>query len=86
MHKTFDRLRLIFLGLFILGTGAAWVYQVLWLQPERECVARGNWWHAKGRTCAVPVDITAITGRPRNAPPVTVTAPPAQGAPAAAQP
>ena len=75
MNKTFDRLRIIFFGLFLLGTTAAGVYQVLWLKPERECLSRGNWWDGRKRTCAVPIDITAITGRPRNAPPVTPTTP-----------
>lgn len=77
MDKTFDRLRIFFLGLFLIGAGAAWVYQVLWLKPERECVARGNWWDGRKRTCAVPVDITAITGRPRGAAPAVTVAPPA---------
>ena len=80
MQQTFNRLRLIFLTLFVLGVAASVVYQVLWLKPERACLARGNWWSARSRTCAVPIDITAITGRPRGAPAPTPAAAPSRPA------
>ncbi len=68
MLKVYNRARLIMLVLFVLGVGASWTYTLMVLQPRKECLARGHWWSNKKRQCATPVDITAITGRPKGAP------------------
>ena len=71
MSKIYTHLRTLFLVLLFLGTAASAAYQVLVLQPKKACERHGNWWDPKRRTCAYPVDITTITGRPRGSPPVT---------------
>jgi len=64
MNNTIDRLKLIFLGIFALGAAASWGYQVFYAWPQRNCEQRGSWWDASTRTCANPIYIPAITGRP----------------------
>jgi hypothetical protein len=64
MNRTIDRLKIIFLGIFILGAVASWGYQALWVWPARNCEANGNWWDPSARTCAHPIYIPDITGRP----------------------
>ena len=77
MDKLLNRLRILFLVLFVLGAGASWTYHILWAMPRKECLMRGNWWSDRKRVCAVPVDITEITGRKPGAP-VAAPAAPAQ--------
>ena len=81
MDKTLKRLKLLFLGLFLIGAAASGIYQIFWLRPEKACLARGNWWSNTQRVCAVPVDITQITGRAKGAPAAAAAA---AAAPAAA--
>lgn len=63
MDNTFARLKLIFLGLFAIGTVAVLVYHLFWVWPGQKCEEAGNWWDPYGRTCARPVLISDITGR-----------------------
>jgi hypothetical protein len=88
MDKLINRLRIVFLVLFALGAGASWGYQLFWAKPRKECEARGHWWSNYKRVCAYPIDITQITGRPLDAPPMprAATAPAAPPAAAAVQP
>jgi len=77
MDRLYNRLRILFLVLFVLGAGASWAYSLMVLRPRNECLSRGHWWSNKNRQCAVPVDITQLTGRPKGSPPVSPkTAPP----------
>ncbi len=71
---------ILLLALFVLGVGASWAYSLMVLRPRNECLARGHWWSNKKRQCAIPVDITQITGRPKGAP--AAPQPPAKAAPA----
>jgi len=64
MNPTIDRLKLIFLGVFLLAAAASWGYQIFWAWPQRDCERRGAWWDSSTRTCANPIYIPAITGRP----------------------
>ena len=80
MSKIYTHLRTLFLVLLFLAAAGSAAYQVFYLQPKKNCERNGNWWDPKGRTCAYPVDITTITGRPIGSPPVTpgvTAAPPA---------
>ena len=63
MIPTYTRLKLIFLGIFIVAAGAMLVYQIGWVWPGKRCEASGKWWDAGSRTCAQPVLISDITGR-----------------------
>ncbi|HEX6866214.1 MAG TPA: hypothetical protein VF122_05675 [Caulobacteraceae bacterium] len=64
MNPTINRLKLIFLAVFFIGAVAAWVYQVWWAIPQKQCEADGKWWDAGTRICAQPIYIPDITGRP----------------------
>ena len=64
MNRTIDRLKLIFLGLFALLSAGALVYHVGWVWPGKKCEAAGDWWDWRTRTCAQPILISDITGRP----------------------
>jgi hypothetical protein len=64
MNPTIDKLKLLFLALFVVGAAASWGYQVLWVWPSKNCEARGAWWDPGTRTCAAPIYIPDITGRP----------------------
>ena len=64
MNRTIDRLKLIFLGLFAILSAGAFVYHVGWVWPGKKCEEAGDWWDWRSRTCARPVLISDITGRP----------------------
>jgi hypothetical protein len=40
------------------------VVQLVWLNPGKDCEAAGKWWDWRQRTCAQPILISDITGRP----------------------
>ena len=63
MKATFDRLRLIFLGVFVLASAGVYIYHAGWAWPRDRCEAKGDWWDWRGRTCAHPILISDITGR-----------------------
>lgn len=64
MNPTIDKLKLFFLAIFVLGAAASWGYQVLWVWPSKKCEEKGSWWDPSTRTCASPIYIPDITGRP----------------------
>ncbi len=64
MNRTIDKLKLLFLGIFLLGAIGSWAYQVFWIWPSRECEANGAWWDPGTRICATPIYIPNVTGRP----------------------
>jgi len=55
---------LSFLALFVIGTGVAFGYQVLYVIPAQKCESVGHWWEPNSRTCATPLYLPHITGRP----------------------
>ena len=64
MQTTIDRIKLIFLGVFLVCAAAALVYHFHWVRPALQCEAEQHkWWDPKGRVCAKPVLISDITGR-----------------------
>lgn len=65
MNPTINRLKLVFLVLFAIGTVAIWSYQFFYVFPAQKCDDRGGWWDRKGRVCATPIFIPSITGRPK---------------------
>ena len=64
MNRKIDRLKLILLGLLAIMSAGALVYHVFWVWPGQKCEAAGDWWDWRSRTCARPVLISDITGRP----------------------
>lgn len=82
MNKTFTRLKYIFLGLFVLLSGAALTYHVVWVWPKEKCEKQGRPWAGKWMKCGRVYSIETLTRRPLNVPPINGEA--AVPAPAAA--
>ena len=52
------RTRLILLAVVLLAAAAMVAWQVLWVQPEQDCLKHGGVWAAQFRSCARTVTIT----------------------------
>ena len=63
MNVTINRLKIIFLGLFVVACAGVWVHQIFWAIPHKRCDQAGAWWDGRTRTCAQPIYIPDITGR-----------------------
>ena len=66
MQSSINRLMLGFVAVFVLGVGAVFAYQTVYVIPAKRCEAAGQWWEPETRVCATPVYIPHITGRPAN--------------------
>ena len=64
MNRTIDRTKLLFLGLFVVVSAAAWAYQLWVIAPRQNCEQGGGWWDPEGRVCAAPIYLPKLTGRP----------------------
>lgn len=64
MNRTIDRLKLIFLGVFVIAAAGVWAYQMLIVKPRRECEAQGAWWGGDWRECGRAVSIAPYEGPP----------------------
>ena len=71
MNKIIDRLKVLFLSAFVLGCAAVIAYQIFYIRPRDACEANQNWWDPQTRICAVPVKLSALTGRPIKAKPAS---------------
>lgn len=63
MNTKFERLLLLFMGLFVVGIVGVVVWQVGWAIPAGKCKDQHKWWDNAQRVCAQPVLISDITGR-----------------------
>ena len=63
MNANIERLKLIFLAVFVLAAVGVGVWQVGWIMPQKKCEAAHKWWDPDGRVCATPVLVSDITGR-----------------------
>jgi hypothetical protein len=61
---TFPRLSMIFIGVFGVVLAGIFVLQAVWVSPGERCEARGDWYDIESRTCATPIYLPDITGRP----------------------
>ncbi|MDO9472028.1 MAG: hypothetical protein Q7J28_03160 [Caulobacter sp.] len=64
MNSTIDRLKIIFIGIFLVSGVALWAFQILYVMPAKKCEAGGQWWDRGRRVCAQPIYIPDMTGRP----------------------
>ncbi|WGM37970.1 hypothetical protein [Caulobacter sp. NIBR1757] len=64
MSNAITRLKWIFLGLFAIGVVGIWGYQIFYVWPAKKCAGQERWWDPATRTCATPLYIPALTGRP----------------------
>jgi len=63
MNPAFERLKLIFLGLFAVLTVAMLIWEFGWIIPRQDCEKAHLWWDGSQRVCAQPVLISDLTGR-----------------------
>ena len=63
MNPALERLKVIFLSVFVVLTVAIIVWQVGWIWPREDCEKAHKWWDNSQRVCAQPVLISDITGR-----------------------
>ena len=61
MSKLIQRVFRITAAVFLAACVVLLVVQVVWITP---CEAAGKWWDWRQRTCAQPILISDITGRP----------------------
>lgn len=86
MNRSINRLKIIFIGLFLVASAGVLAYHSLWVWPKARCEARGGAWAGKWLKCGTIYSIETLTGRPANLPPINNEAAPAPSAPAASRP
>ncbi len=64
MSKLIRRVFRITAGVFVVVSLVMVVVQLVWINPGKECEQAGKWWDWRQRTCAQPILISDITGRP----------------------
>ncbi|WP_425996745.1 hypothetical protein [Caulobacter sp. DWR1-3-2b1] len=75
MNRTINRLKIIFVGLFLVSTLAVLGYHYLWVWPKERCEARGGAWAGRWLKCGTIYSIETLTRRPLNVPPINGEAP-----------
>jgi len=63
MNPVIDRLKLIFVGVFLVANIVMLVWQVGWVMPRERCEKAHKWWDNSERVCAQPILTSDITGR-----------------------
>jgi hypothetical protein len=63
MNPVIDRLKLIFVGLFLVLNVVLAIWQFGWVVPRKNCEAARKWWDGSQRVCAQPILVSDITGR-----------------------
>lgn len=61
---TLPRLTVLFFSVFGVIVAGVLVFHFFWVTPGERCEAKGNWYDIETRTCATPIYIPDITGRP----------------------
>jgi len=64
MSKLIRQVFRITAAVFVVVSLVMVVIQLVWINPGKECEQAGNWWDWRQRTCAQPILISDITGRP----------------------
>jgi len=70
MNRTFNRLKIIFVSLFLISCVAIFAYHYMWVWPKARCEARGGAWAGKWMKCGTIYSIETLTHRPLNVPPI----------------
>jgi hypothetical protein len=63
MNPNIERLKLIFMCLFVVAAIGVTIWQVGWIIPQKNCEKAHKWWDRGERVCATPVLVSDITGR-----------------------
>jgi hypothetical protein len=64
MKRVINLLMLGALTVFVVGAVAIAAYQFAYVIPAKNCEGAGKWWDPQSRSCATPIYIPHITGRP----------------------
>lgn len=86
MNRTLNRLKIIFIGLFLVSCAAVFAYHYLWVWPKDRCEARGGAWAGRWLKCGTIYSIETLTRRPANLPPINNERPAPEPAPATPAP
>lgn len=68
MNRNINRLKIIFIGIFLASIVGVFGYHYLWVWPKAKCEARGGAWAGKWLKCATVYPIETLTGRPADLP------------------
>lgn len=68
MNRNINRLKIIFIGIFLASIVGVFGYHYLWVWPKAKCEARGGAWAGKWLKCATIYPIETLTGRPADLP------------------
>lgn len=63
MNPAFERLKLIFIAIFVVVNVGLLIWQFGWKQPQEDCENAHKWWDGSQRVCAQPILISDVTGR-----------------------
>jgi hypothetical protein len=63
MNPVIDRLKWIFVGVFLVLNVGMLVYQFGWVIPRQNCEKAHKWWDGSQRVCAQPILVSDVTGR-----------------------
>ena len=63
MNPVIDRLKLIFVGIFLVLNVGMLIWQFGWVMPREKCEKAHKWWDNAQRVCAQPILISDVTGR-----------------------
>jgi hypothetical protein len=63
MNRTVTRIKLIFVGVFLVACVGVWTYQAVYVWPRDKCEKGGGWFDPGSRQCGRVVYIPDITGR-----------------------
>jgi hypothetical protein len=63
MNPVIDRLKLIFLGVFLVINAGVAVWEFGWQLPRQNCEKAGKWWDNADRLCGTPILTSDVTGR-----------------------
>jgi hypothetical protein len=81
MNPVIDRLKLIFVGVFLVINIALAVWEFGWELPKEHCEKAHKWWDNAERVCGTPILTSDITGRMIDNPQAKVEAMQAIGRP-----
>lgn len=81
MNPVIDRLKLIFVGIFLVINIAIGVWEFGWELPRQNCEKAHKWWDNAERACGTPILVSDITGRMIDNPQAKVDALKAVGRP-----
>lgn len=63
MNPVIDRLKIIFVGIFLVINIGLLIWEFGWEIPRQNCEKAHKWWDPAERVCAQPILISDVTGR-----------------------